>query len=447
MGLGKTLQAIALLIDRQERGPQLVVAPTSVCFGWQREMERFAPSLRPRLLAGTERKGLLDELGPRDVVVTSWGVLLRDSEELAKVRFATFVMDEAQAIKNAATRRARAARDVDAERRLALTGTPLENHLGELWAIFRAAAPGLLGSWEQFKARFAVPIERHRDERARRALSRLIRPFLLRRTKAEVAEDLPSRTEVVHLVELSDDERRAYEDVRLAMLAKLEGEEDKLKGGERHNTDKRFEILSALTRLRMRACHPVLDGDAVDTPSSKLKSVLRIASDLKDGGHRALVFSQFTSHLGLVRRALEEQGFTTLYLDGSTPQQERARLVDRFQAGEGDLFLISLKAGGFGLNLTAADYVLLLDPWWNPAVEDQAADRTHRIGQTRPVTIYKLVARDTIEEAILSLQADKRRLVDDVLDGSGSAGALSTSELVALIERHGHMESHLVPAT
>ncbi len=446
MGLGKTLQAIALLVDRQQLGPQLVVAPTSVCFSWQREIERFAPSLRARLLAGNDRKALLEELGPRDVVIASWGVLLRDIDELSRRRFATFVMDEAQAIKNAATRRARAARDIDADWRLALTGTPVENHLGELWAIFRAAAPGLLGSWEQFKARFAVPIERHRDEKARRALSRLIRPFLLRRTKAAVAEDLPARTEVVHHVELSDDERRAYEDVRLAILAKLEGDGAPSVWDGQHQNDKRFEILSALTRLRMRACHPALDGDHASTPSSKQKAVLRIAANLKDGGHRALVFSQFTSHLGLLRGALEQEGFTTLYLDGSTPQAERARLVDRFQGGEGDLFLISLKAGGVGLNLTAADYVLLLDPWWNPAVEDQAADRAHRIGQQKPVTIYKLVARGTIEESILSLQADKRRLVDDVLEGSGSAGSLSTRELVALIEQRGHMEARLVPA-
>jgi superfamily II DNA or RNA helicase len=427
MGLGKTLQTLALLVDRQALGPQLVVAPTSVCFGWLREAERFAPSLRVRMLAGADRKGLLRGAGPRDVFVVSWAVLVRDLEALKALRFATLVMDEAQAIKNASTRRSKAARELDVQWRLALTGTPVENHLGELWAIFRATSPGLLGSWDQFRARFAGPIEREQDKGRSKALARLIRPFLLRRTKAEVAQDLPERSEIVCEVELSDDEQRAYEDVRLALAAELA----LVKKGARK--DRRFQILRALTRLRLRACHPRLDGEEGAVSSSKLKATLRIAADLQEGGHRALVFSQFTSHLALVRAALLEAGHSLLYLDGSTPQAERAALVDRFQAGEADFFLISLKAGGFGLNLTAADYVLLLDPWWNPAVEDQAADRAHRIGQTRPVTIYKLVSRGTVEEKIVAMQADKRRLVAGVLDGAEEAGALSSEELVALI--------------
>jgi superfamily II DNA or RNA helicase len=424
MGLGKTVQALALLARRASLGPALVVAPTSVAFNWQREAERFAPALRVRPYRGAERSAA--GLAPGDVLVTSYAVLARDAEALAAVEFATVVLDEAQAVKNAETLRARAARDLQAGFRLALTGTPVENRLAELWSLFRIIAPGLLGSAERFRDRFVAPIERDRDEGRRRALARIVRPFLLRRTKAEVAPELPPRTEVTRLIDLSRGERRLYDETRLAAVEQLGRD-----GGPPQ--ERRFRILAAITRLRQIACHPRLVDGAWPGASSKLAELVELVAELRDEGHRALVFSQFTSFLALARTALHETGLTTRYLDGATPAPERAREVDAFQRGEGDVFLLSLKAGGTGLNLTAASYVVLLDPWWNPAVEDQAADRAHRIGQTRPVTIYRLVARGTIEEAILKLHGEKRALVETVLDGTGQAAPLASDEQLALV--------------
>jgi len=428
MGLGKTLQALALLCLRAGEGPALVVAPTSVCANWVKEAKRFAPALSATLYREADREDVVSRLGRGDVLIASYGLVTRDVERLKAVRFATLVLDEAQAVKNAATCRARAVRELGAEFRLALTGTPLENHLGELWSLMRIVFPGLLGSWELFRERFAVPIERDRDPDRQRALASVLRPFLLRRTKGEVARELPSRTEIDLPVALAPEERRLYDEARLAAVARL-GREGGVPPEQR-----RFQVLAAITRLRLLACHPKLYDEETGVPSSKLARFLSLASDLKEGGHRALVFSQFTSHLALVRQALDAAGARYLYLDGRTPAAERDRLVERFQAGEGDLFLISLRAGGTGLNLTAADYVVHLDPWWNPAVEDQATDRVHRIGQTKPVTVYRLVARGTIEDAIVTLHADKRDLVAGVLDGMDVAGKLSPDDLVALIQ-------------
>jgi superfamily II DNA or RNA helicase len=287
----------------------------------------------------------------------------------------------------------------------------------------------VLGSWEQFRERFAAPIERHRDPTRAQALSRLLRPFVLRRTKGDVAKDLPPRTEIRLDVVLSPKERAAYEDARLAAIARLADLETGLPEEQRH-----FHVLAALTRLRQLACHPRLADAGSRLSSSKLAALLDLVRALVDAGQRALVFSQFTQHLALVREALDKAGLPHLDLDGATPLPERARRVDRFQAGEAPLFLISLRAGGTGLNLTAADNVIILDPWWNPAVEDQAADRAHRIGQTRPVSVYRLVTRGTIEDSILDLHASKRALVADVLGGAGAAGAISTSELIELIK-------------
>jgi superfamily II DNA or RNA helicase len=423
MGLGKTVQALALLLARADRGPTLVIAPTSVGPNWLREAERFAPTLRARLYRGLGRAVVLAEAGPGDLLITSYSLAVRDAEALGAVRFGTLILDEAQAIKNALTRRARAIADLDAELRVALTGTPVENHLGELWSLMRVLTPGLLGSWEHFRDRFAGPIERSHDAGRSAALSRLVRPFLLRRTKAEVAPELPPRTEIERFVDLSAAERRLYDDARRAALEQLAMGEG----------DARFAIFAALTRLRRLACHPRLLDDGSPIPSSKLAALLETVRELREEGHRALVFSQFTSHLALVREALEREGITYTYLDGSTPSEERTRRIDAFQGGDTDLFLISLKAGGTGLNLTAADYVIHLDPWWNPAVEDQATDRAHRIGQTKAVTVIRLVARGTIEEAVLALHKDKRALAASVFDEEGSPARLSAEELAALI--------------
>ncbi len=427
MGLGKTVQAIALLLHRAAEGPCLVVAPTSVVPNWASEILRFAPTLTVhRLATAGDRAALVAGLGPRDVLLCSYGLLPQEEALLTGRAWPTVVLDEAQAIKNAETRRAQVAYELQAGFRLALTGTPVENDLDELWSLFNFATPGLLGSREKFQQRFAGPIERDRDAEARTALKALLRPFLLRRTKAAVLAELPPRTEQTILVEMEPDERAFYEALRqkaLAAIAALDAPEGRRK----------IHILAELMRLRRACCNPALIDPRAGVPSGKLAALLELVEELRANRHRALVFSQFTSHLGLVRAALEERGVTCAYLDGSTPAAERERRVASFQAGEADLFLISLRAGGTGLNLTAADYVVHLDPWWNPAVEDQASDRAHRIGQTRPVTIYRLVMADSIESRIVELHRAKRDLAAELLEGTDTAGRLTEQQLLELI--------------
>jgi SNF2 family DNA or RNA helicase len=292
----------------------------------------------------------------------------------------------------------------------------------------RTVSPGLLGSWEKFRKNFAEPIERHNNKERLLALGRVVKPFILRRTKKEVLSELPERTEVVRLAELSENERKKYDAARLAALNELGAN-----GTGDTDAQMRIRVLAWLTRLRQLACHPKLVDKRWDKSSAKLDLFMEIVEELREGEHRALVFSQFVQHLTLLREALDSRGIRYQYLDGATPANKRQDAVDAFQAGEGDLFLISLKAGGTGLNLTAADYVIHMDPWWNPAVEDQATDRAHRLGQQRAVTVYRLVARDTIEQQILALHEDKRELISGVLDGADRAGRMSTDELISLI--------------
>ncbi|MEP7123672.1 MAG: DEAD/DEAH box helicase [Byssovorax sp.] len=429
MGLGKTVQTLAVLLDRAALGPAMVLAPTSVAFNWKDEAARFAPSLRLTLYVDVpDRAEALAHLGPGDVLVVSYGLLARDAERLAAAHFATLVLDEAQSLKNAATQRAAAARGLHADFKLALSGTPIENHTGEIWSLFRIVFPALLGGWSTFRDRFATPIEKEIDPAAAPALARVLAPFLLRRTKAEVETELPARTEVRVPVVLSGAEWQLYEDARLATLSDFEMTEAKLKQQER-----RVEVLAALTRLRLLASHPCLYDPRSQLVSSKLTRLLELVEELRAEGQRALVFSQFTTHLALVREALDARAIEYVYLDGQTPQGARRERVRSFQEGTAPLFLISLKAGGVGLNLTAATNVIHLDPWWNPAVEDQASDRAHRLGQTRPVTIYRLVALGTIEEKMLSLHERKRDLVARILDGQGEAARLTTPDLLALL--------------
>jgi superfamily II DNA or RNA helicase len=433
MGLGKTVQALAVLLDRRALGPQLVLAPTSVAWNWIDEAARFAPDLRLTLFGDADDRALaLERLGPGDVLVLTYGLLTRDATRLAAVRFATIVFDEAQTLKNARTQRVRAARTLQGDFKIALSGTPLENHLGELWSLLAVVFPGLLGSWEHFRTRFATPIEKGSDPAAAPALARVLAPFLLRRTKDQVEAELPPRTDVRVPVVLSSEEWTRYEDARLAALSDLESKAAVLRDQER-----RVEVLAALTRLRLLASHPRLQDASAGLHSSKLDRFLELVTELGAEGHRALVFSQFTSHLALVREALDARGIAYEYLDGQTPPGARADRVRAFQDGAAPLFLISLKAGGFGLNLTAATSVIHLDPWWNPAVEDQASDRAHRIGQTRPVTVYRLVARGTIEEQMLAMHERKRTLVAGVLAGKDQAERLSTDELIAMLSRRG----------
>ncbi|MCU0692713.1 MAG: DEAD/DEAH box helicase, partial [Polyangiaceae bacterium] len=426
MGLGKTVQALAVLLERANHGPALVVAPTSVGFNWLDEAAKFAPTLRIHLYRGASRSALLASLGAGDVLVTSYDIMTLDIEELEPISFSTLVLDEAQAIKNALTKRARSARRIQAQFRIALSGTPVENHLGELWSLFQTILPGLLGSWDRFRDNFARPIEERREVGRHAALARLIRPFLLRRTKVQVAPDLPPLSEVVESVELSRPEVALYRGAQRACLQQLVASQT----GE---TDGRFAVLASITKLRRLACHPRLFDAESTVASSKLRTALNLLSDLKAHGGRALVFSQFTGHLAILREQLDGQSTPYLYLDGATPAKERARLVRRWAEGHESLFLISLKAGGTGLNLTGADLVVHMDPWWNPAVEDQATDRTHRIGQTKPVTVVRLIAQGTIEEAVVALHASKRELARLLLDGAEMAGKLSTEALVELI--------------
>ncbi|MDP2272913.1 MAG: DEAD/DEAH box helicase [Archangium sp.] len=426
MGLGKTVQALTLLLSRASEGPALVVAPTSVAFNWKEEAERFAPSLKLHLYADLDDRA--QTLGPGDVLVMSYGLLVRDAKQLASRQFATVVFDEAQNLKNAHTQRFLAAKALKAEFRVALSGTPIENHLGELWALFALVFPPLLSNWESFRARFAIPIETQTDPTAAPALGRILEPFLLRRTKAEVETELPLRTEVRVPVVLSTPEWELYEDTRLAALSDLETPKRVMKDQER-----RVQVLALLTRLRLVASHPRLHVENSQIVSSKLSRLLELIDELRAEGQRALVFSQFTSHLALVREALDERRIGYVELDGSTPRKVRTERVREFQDGNAPIFLLSLKAGGVGLNLTAATNVIHLDPWWNPAVEDQASDRAHRLGQKRPVTIYRLIAMGTVEEQMLTLHERKRALIAGVLSGKSQAGKLGTDQLIALL--------------
>jgi superfamily II DNA or RNA helicase len=416
MGLGKTIQTIALLCARAQLGPALIVAPTSVVSNWQSELARFAPELHVRLYRGAHRRERLAGLGPGCVLVGSYELLLRDRESFEGQKFATQVIDEAQTVRNARTRRARAVASIDSAFRVALTGTPVENRLADLWSLFSLIAPGLLGSWSRFRALFAVPIERYENAERAAELRGVIAPFMLRRTKREVARELPPRTEVVHLVEPSAAEQALYT-AAVQQARRALGKRIRADDASRH-----LQILAELTKLRLLACHPRLVIDDARVESSKLLALMQLAHDILPRGHRALVFSQFVRHLTLVREAFDRAGISYVYLDGSTPAAQRAELVERFQNAEAQAFLISLKAGGTGLNLTAADYVVHLDPWWNPAAEDQASDRAHRVGQERPVTVVKLVSRGTIEEKVLELHMHKRRIAEAALGvGEGEA--------------------------
>lgn len=426
MGLGKTVQAIAVLLDRANEGPALVVAPTSVCPNWASELARFAPTLTVHRLNGGDRAAKIASLGPRDVLVTSYGLLNQSAEELAARDWNMIVLDEAQAIKNAETKRAQSVSGLRAGFRLALTGTPVENYLDELWSLFSFVVPGVLGSRDGFQKRFARAIERDRDPHARQALRALIRPFLLRRTKAAVLSELPPRTEQTMHVEMEDAEKSFYEALRQQSLERIDAM-DGLPG------QRRVRILAEIMKLRRACCNPALIDAKAAVPSGKLAAFMELVDELVKNRHRALVFSQFVGHLDLIRAALDRQGLRYEYLDGSTPMAEREKRVAAFQGGSAELFLISLKAGGTGLNLTAADYVVHLDPWWNPAVEDQASDRAHRIGQERPVTIYRLIMQDSIEERILALHRDKRDLASDILEGGEVSARLSEEDLLGLI--------------
>jgi superfamily II DNA or RNA helicase len=431
MGLGKTVQVLALLESRRERRaveglpPSLVVVPRSLVFNWLAEAAQFAPALRVLDYTGTGRAQERKSFAGHDVVLTTYGTLRRDIGTLKETELDYVILDEAQAIKNSGSQTAKAARLLRGRHRLALTGTPIENHLGELWSLLEFLNPGFLGSASRTRAAEL----RDPDAAARDALGRALRPLILRRTKDQVAPELPSRVEQTLVCELPARQRKLYDELRDYYRAVL----DQRIGAQGLGRTKLL-VLEALLRLRQAACHPALvDRGHADDPCAKLDLLLPQLEEVLAEGHKALVFSQFTSFLSLLRRRLDAAGQSYLYLDGKT--RNRQELVESFQSdAESTLFLISLKAGGLGLNLTAADYVYLLDPWWNPAVEAQAVDRAHRIGQTRNVFAYRLVARDTVEEKILELQAGKRSLADAIVQADQSVMAnLSREDLELLL--------------
>ncbi len=427
MGLGKTIQSLAIILELASEGPSLVIAPTSVSTNWETEVNRFAPTLNIKTLTGKNRGKTIEELGKFDLLITTYTLLQQENELLSQVKWQTVILDEAQAIKNAATKRSKAAMALQARFRLLTTGTPIENHLGELWNLFHFINPGLLGSLNRFNERFAIPIERYHDREARLKLKKLIRPFILRRIKSEVLEELPPRTEITLHVAMSKEETHFYEALRQNALQTLENNQEK-KG--RH-----LQILTEIMKLRQACCSPRLIAPDTNIPSAKLEVFSAVIEELLGGRHKALVFSQFIGHLQILREYLDGKGIGYKYLDGSTNSAKRKQQVDEFQSGESDLFLISLKAGGLGLNLTAADYVIHMDPWWNPAVEDQASDRAHRIGQTRPVTIYRLICKNTIEEKIVKLHQEKRDLAGSLLEGTDISAKMSADDLLDLIKQ------------
>jgi superfamily II DNA or RNA helicase len=433
MGLGKTVQALAHMLVEKREGrldrPCLVVCPTSVVPNWLAEAARLAPELRVLSLHGADRRHRFGEIAAADLVVTTYALLPRDADHLLPVVWHLVVLDEAQAIKNAAAKTTAFACRLDARHRLCLTGTPVENHLGELWSQFAFLMPGLLGDAKRFARVFRTPIEKKRDEARRAALASRVRPFLLRRTKALVAADLPPKTEMWRLLELTGPQRDLYETVRLAMHEKVRGAVA-AKGLARSH----IVVLDALLKLRQVCCDPRLVKLAAArqvAASAKLLHLMEMLPPLIEDGRRILLFSQFTSMLDLIKLRLAETAIDFVELRGDTT--DRARPVARFQRGKVPLFLISLKAGGLGLNLTAADTVIHYDPWWNPAVEDQATDRAHRIGQDKPVFVYKLVAQGTVEERMLELQLRKKALAVGIYEADGNAAAqLEASDIERL---------------
>jgi superfamily II DNA or RNA helicase len=440
MGLGKTVQVLALLdsMAREDGHLTLIVVPRSLIFNWKQEAARFTPRLRILDHTGADRTKRWDEIRKHDIVLTTYGTLRRDAPLLKDIHFDTVILDEAQVIKNASTEGAKAARLLKADHRLALTGTPVENRLGDLWSLFEFLNPGLLGTASVFRAYTTTRKNGNGEEPSApaalpvndslRILSKALRPFILRRTKEQVARELPAKTEQTIYCELEPEQRRLYNELRAHYREALLGRIEKV-GIEKS----RMHILEALLRLRQAACHPgLIDKDRADEPAAKLDSLTAQLMELIEEGHKALVFSQFTSLLALLRRRLDKDHVVYEYLDGRT--RDRQSRVNRFQEDAScKLFLISLKAGGLGLNLTAAEYVFLLDPWWNPAVEAQAIDRTHRIGQSRHVFAYRLIARDTVEEKILELQKTKREIADAIITADNSILANLSRENLELL--------------
>jgi SNF2 family DNA or RNA helicase len=412
MGLGKTVQTLAhLVIEKQENrmtNPTLIIAPTSLMYNWLMEAERFSPHLKTLVLHGKDRKKQFETIAEYDLVLTTYPLLKRDKSILLKQQFHFLILDEAQFIKNSKSLSAQIVQQLNANHRLCLTGTPLENHLGELWSLFHFMMPGLLGDQKSFNRQFRAPIEKHNNKERRDNLIKRITPFLLRRTKNNVAKELPEKNHIIRYIELEGPQRDLYETIRTSMQDNVKNEIAKLGLARSH-----IIILDALLKLRQICCDPRLlklnSALKTNAASAKLELLMTLIPELLEEGRRILIFSQFTEMLKLIEKELAQENISYVKLTGQTV--DRMTPVQQFQQGEVSLFLISLKAGGTGLNLTAADTVIHYDPWWNPAVEDQATDRAHRIGQDKTVFVYKLVTKSTVEEKILTMQEKKRELM------------------------------------
>jgi SNF2 family DNA or RNA helicase len=425
MGLGKTVQTLAhLLLEKEKKRldrPCLIIAPTSLMSNWRREAQQFAPSLKVLVLQGSERRQHFADIDKHDLILSTYPLLVRDHETLLAHDYHYLILDEAQVIKNPRAQAARLARDIRARHRLCLTGTPMENHLGELWALFDFLMPGFLGDTKSFTQRFRTPIEKHGDDEQRRRLVRRVAPFLLRRRKAEVIKELPAKTEILRSVALDGKQAALYESIRLSMEKKVRDAIAQKGLARSHIT-----ILDALLKLRQTCCDPQLLPLAQAKKvgeSAKLEMLMDMLPEMLEEGRRILLFSQFTKMLGIIEGRLSEAGIAYTKLTGQT--RNRDDVIERFRRGEADVFLISLKAGGVGLNLTEADTVIHYDPWWNPAVENQATDRAHRIGQDKAVFVYKLITENTLEEKIMAMQARKQALADGVYKQGEQGEALS----------------------
>ena len=419
MGLGKTVQAIAFILYKASEGASLVVAPASVVMNWQKEFARFAPTLRITVLNNEgDRDSTIDSAGPGDVIISTYGLLAHGQEHILAKDWNVVCLDEAHTIKNRQTKTSGSAMQLKASSRLILTGTPVQNYLGELWNLLQFLNPGLMGSFERFSSKFIDASDPDLE-----SLKRIVQPFILRRTKAEVLDELPDKTDIVRTVQLSDAEMLAYETIREKVEQDLEDE-----------SKVTVNVLAEITRLRQAACSMALVNKEWKGGTSKLAELSDLVREIISGGNRVLIFSQFTSFLDMVNAQLDKDGVSYFYLNGSTPIRTRSKMVADFQKGEKEAFVVSLKAGGLGLNLTGANYVIHLDPWWNPAIESQATDRAYRIGQKQNVTVYHLISAHTIEEKILRLHDAKRRLADNFLEGTSQAHSLSLDELRALCD-------------
>ena len=429
MGLGKTVQVIALLMaTRQEGQVSLVVAPTTLTYNWLSELGRFAPDLSVMVLGGSAAQRAsqirhVKEAHDVDVLITSYPLIRQDIEQLTTIEFRFAILDEAQHIKNAGSKGAQAVRQLQAQTRFALTGTPLENGVGELWSIFNFVLPGYLLSYSAF-------LRRYQDGTDAEDLRRRISPFLMRRLKKEVLTELPDKIESVFTAQMSPEQAKVYEATMMRLRQRVDSIV-KEKGFERGRT----EVLAAITQLREICCHPSLVLDDYTGTSGKLDMLLDMLPEAIAKGRRVLLFSAFTSMLKILRRELDDAGYETMYLDGDTPAQRRVEMAEQFNAGQGQIFLISLKAGGTGLNLTGADMVIHYDPWWNPAAEDQATDRAYRIGQTRKVEVIRLVTHASIEEQVVALGQRKKALFDQLIKpGESMVGGLSPQEIMSLFQ-------------